>query len=217
MANNNLFNKYEMVNQKFSAIYDHASERAKEIVSIGTDKDITKLVSNYQRLINKYDQSKNPTVYSEEEHVELMICTREIAKRLNLTKYGIDWRSFNSPIEAFALSALSLIWSLKLVLVNYKIGKFEVDLVVVDYFGNKVLLIDLQGKKPHENRQAMDQIKKKYYESYGYPFVQIQGTDFKNNFMNYVDLFTQEIEKSLSDVNVNYLYSKNKMKRRQKL
>ncbi|MGE8081378.1 hypothetical protein [Peribacillus loiseleuriae] len=197
-------NHKKIDSKKISEIYRECSQTAKFFYDMGQDPDITYLEFQYNDIRNRYRNTR----YSEEGYVKKMLCARELWKTFSLSRFGVKWEAFKSPIEVLGFNALSFLWSPKFIAVNEKdpTGKYEIDLSARDVYGNSILLVDLQGKW-HEEQIEQDEEKKKYFEEQGIMFVQVTGSEMVNQHYEWIVRFSELLKESLAVVNLSFLCS----------
>ncbi|PVE74435.1 hypothetical protein [Priestia megaterium] len=192
--------------------YKAASVRANEIYEIGADERIKRLEENYKELLQKYDQTTNPTKWTKEGYIKAGLCTMILLNSHFLNSYKLDWKMFNSPTEVVALLAVSCVWDVGFLLVNKKVGYYEIDIIIKDFHGNIVLLLEVHGEhheKPEQKEK--DRQKREYYKEQGYQYMEIKGVELKNQFTTSVRKIAKEIEESLKKQRVAYMLKRGKV------
>ncbi|MEI2361151.1 hypothetical protein [Priestia megaterium] len=197
---------------EINELYTVASAKAEAIYDIGTHEVIKVLESEYEELLQKYNQQTNPTKWTKERYVKACLCTILLLNSPFLKSYKLDRKLFKSPAEVVGLLAVSCLWDVDFLLINKKVEKYEIDIIIKDFHGNIVLLLEVHGEhheKPEQKEK--DRQKREYYKEQEYQYMEIKGVELKNQFTTSVRKIAKEIEASLKKQRVAYMLKRGKI------
>ncbi|MED4285311.1 hypothetical protein P4679_25650 [Priestia megaterium] len=97
------------------------------------------------------------------------------------------------------------VWNENYILINERLGKYEMDVSIRDRDTNIILASDAQGYEVHKDTETQDAKKRENFKRQGLVLLQPAGVFLVNNFCGFVEILKETLREVYKESDVHYL------------